>query len=91
MSEYIQVAKKQKAFWHRVQNINTNFGGFTLLGLVFAIGGCVFTFNPESKSVATLPLAIGGGALFLHGLSMQVDQTSEDMIDNLIEVIAKEE
>ena len=91
MSEYIKVAKKQKAFWHRVQDINVNFGGITLLGLVFAIGGCVFTFNPDNKTVSTLPLTIGAGALFLHGLSMQINQTSEDIIDNLIEIIAKEE
>ena len=91
MSKNLEKATKQKAFLHRLQNINVNFGGVTLLGLIFAIGGCVFTFNPENKSVANLPLGIGGGMLFLHGLSMQINQTSEDMIDNLIEVIAKGE
>ena len=88
MSEYVKGAKKQKAFWQNVQDLNVNFGGVTLLALVFAIGGCVFSFNPEKRTVSNLALTIGGGALFLHGLSMQINQTSEDMIDSLIEIIA---
>ncbi len=91
MSDHIKFAEKQKAFWHRVQDLNTHFGGITLLGLVFAIGGCVFTFNPNKQTVSRLALGIGGGALLLHGLSMQINQTSEDIIDNLIEIIAKGE
>lgn len=91
MSEYIKLAKKQKAFWQRLQDLNTHFGGVTLLALTFAIGGCVFTFNSNKQTISRLALGIGGGALLLHGLSMQINQTSEDMIDNLIEIIAKGE
>ena len=90
MTEYAKVATKQKAFWQFIRDKNVHFGGITLLGLVFSIGGCVFTFNPQTKNIATTPLALGGGMLLLHGLSMQINQTSEDMIDNLIEIIAKE-
>lgn len=90
-SKYVEVAKKQFDFWHKVDMKNIHFGGFTLIVLIFAIGGCVFTFNPNNKTISKGALGLGGAALFLHGLSMQIDQISEKIKDDLVEIIAKRE
>ena len=86
----VSEAKQHHEFWHQVRMKNIHFGGFTLITLIFAIGGCVFTFNPANQSVSKHALGLGGAALFLHGLSMQIDRTSDDMINDLIDVISKE-
>ena len=84
-------AKQHHEFWHQVRMKNIHFGGFTLITLIFAIGGCVFTFNPQNQTVYRGALGIGGAALFLQGLSMQIDRTSEKMKDDLVEIISKGE
>ena len=83
-------AKKQYEFLHQVQMKNIHFGGWTLITLIFAIGGCIFTFNPSNQTLSRSALGLGGAALFLHGLSMQIDQTSEKIKDDLVEIIATE-
>lgn len=83
-------AKQHHEFWHQVQMKNIHFSGWSLITLIFAIGGCFFTFNPSNQTVSKGALGLGGAALFLHGLSMQIDRTSDDMINDLIDVISKE-
>ena len=86
----VSEAKQHHEFWHQVRMKNIHFSGWSLITLIFAIGGCVFTFNLANQSVSKHALGLGGAALFLQGLSMQIDRTSDDMINDLIDVISKE-
>ena len=87
----VSEAKQHHEFWHQVHIKNIHFSGWSLITLIFAIGGCVFTFNPSNQSVSKHALGLGEAALFLHGLSMQVDQSSEKIKEDLVEIISRGE
>lgn len=82
-------AREKLKFIQKIQDKNTHVGGWTLITLTIAIGGCLFTYNSEQKTVSQVALGLGGAALFLHGASMQIDQTSEKIQDDLTEIISK--
>lgn len=83
-----QKAREMHCLIHQIRAKNTHFGGVSLIALIFAIGGCIFTLDIQKQTLSRTALGLGGAALFLHGVSIQIDRTTDKMIDDLVEIIA---
>lgn len=69
-------------------NWNLNFSGVSVLLLIFFMGGFIFS-SLDGKS-NRLAQGMSGFSLFLVGLSMQVERTTDKIVDDLIDIIATE-
>ena len=73
---------------YKVFDWNLNFSGVSVLLLIFFLGGFIFSsLDGKSNRVAQ---GMSGFSLFLVGLSMQVERTTDKIIDDLIEILGVE-
>ncbi len=80
-------AEKLRAAY-KVFNWNLNFSGVSVLLLIFFLGGFIFSsLDSRSNRIAQ---GMSGFSLFLVGLSMQVERTTDKVIDDLIEISTTE-